>query len=66
MDNESYPAKGAYGYKSLHWAMNNFIQSSFEFESLPAYSEEAIAKYEDALEAAVYLTDLVEGHLNRL
>ena len=65
MDNFSYPAKGVYGYKSLHWALNNFIQANHEFESLPTWSEDAIEKHMDAVEAAVYVMDLLEAHLSR-
>lgn len=65
MANSGYPIQGVYGYKSLYWALNSFIQADHEFESLPSWSEEAIERYEDAVESAIYLVDLIENHLNR-
>lgn len=66
MDNFGYPPKGVYGYQSLDWAVNNFIQADYEYESLPSWSDEAIERYLEAVDAAVYLNQLIEGYLNGL
>ena len=63
MVNSGYPTKGVYGYKSLHWAVNDFIQTNHEFESLPISSEMTIDKYVELVDSALYLCGLVEDIL---
>jgi len=65
MDGISCPERGVHGYQSLIWAIHNFIQADHEYESLPSWSDEAIDRYMDVVDAAVFVTELIEGILDQ-